>query len=94
MKCQDLFSGKNKKNISKRRLLKTLPRVLSVNKTGSERRETSNTTSKFFGHFHQKKRQYLQLVCITAHQALSERGSVNKKRIYCICPKMQQLPSL
>ena len=31
MKCQILFSGKNKKNISKRRLLKILPRVLSVN---------------------------------------------------------------
>ena len=32
MKCQILFSGKNKKNISKCRLLKILPRVLSVNK--------------------------------------------------------------
>ena len=31
MKCQILFSGKNKKNISKCRLLKILPRVLSVN---------------------------------------------------------------
>ena len=30
MKCQILFSGKNKKNISKCRLLKFLPRVLSV----------------------------------------------------------------
>ena len=30
MKCQNLFSGKNKKNISKCRLLKILPRVLSV----------------------------------------------------------------
>ena len=30
MKCQILFPGKNKKNISKCRLLKTLPRVLSV----------------------------------------------------------------
>ena len=30
MKCQTLFSGKNKKNISKCRLLKILPRVLSV----------------------------------------------------------------
>ena len=33
MKCQILFSGKNKKNISKCRLLKILPRVLSVNNT-------------------------------------------------------------
>ena len=33
MKCHILFSGKNKKNISKYRLLKILPRVLSV-KTG------------------------------------------------------------
>ena len=31
MKCHILFSGKNKKNISKCRLLKILPRVLSVN---------------------------------------------------------------
>ena len=30
MKYQNLFSGKNKKNISKCRLLKILPRVLSV----------------------------------------------------------------
>ena len=30
MKCQILFSGKNKKNISKCRLLKILPRVLSI----------------------------------------------------------------
>ena len=32
MKCQILFSRKSKKNISKCRLLKILPRVLSVNK--------------------------------------------------------------
>ena len=32
MQCQILFSGKNKKNISKCRLLKILPRVLSVNR--------------------------------------------------------------
>ena len=31
MKCQILFSGKNKKNISKCRLLKILPRMLSDN---------------------------------------------------------------
>ena len=30
MKCQILFSGKNKKKITKCSLLKTLPRVLSV----------------------------------------------------------------
>ena len=30
MKCQILFSGKNKKNISKCHLLKILPRVLGV----------------------------------------------------------------
>ena len=30
MKCHILFSGKNKKSISKCRLLKILPRVLSV----------------------------------------------------------------
>ena len=33
MQCQILFSGKNKKNISKCRLLKILPRVLSVKET-------------------------------------------------------------
>ena len=32
MKCHILFSEKNKKNISKCRLLKILPRVLSVNR--------------------------------------------------------------
>ena len=32
MKCHILFSEKNKKNISKCRLLKILPRVLSVKK--------------------------------------------------------------
>ena len=54
MKCQILFSGKNKKNISKCRLLKILPRVLSV-KDGhsatnilqvSERGNTSIKSSK------------------------------------------------
>ena len=33
MKCQNLFSGKNKKNILKCLLLKLLPRVLSVHAT-------------------------------------------------------------
>ena len=36
MKCQNLFSGKNKKNISKCRLLKILPRVLSVKQPQKE----------------------------------------------------------
>ena len=31
MKCQSLFSGKNKKNISKCHLLKVLPSMLSLN---------------------------------------------------------------
>ena len=30
MKCQILFSGKNKKNISESRLLKIVPKALSV----------------------------------------------------------------
>ena len=34
MECQILFSGKNKKNISKCLLLKILPRVLSVKLSG------------------------------------------------------------
>ena len=42
MKCQNLFPGRNKKNISKYRLLKILPRVLSINvekwKTPNHRR--------------------------------------------------------
>ena len=36
MKCQILFIGKNKKNISKCRLLKILPRVLSVKQQHKE----------------------------------------------------------
>ena len=39
MKCQILFSGKNKKNISKCRLLKILPRVLSVKRNQNTFRE-------------------------------------------------------
>ena len=35
MKCFILFSGKNKKNISKYGLLKILPNVLSVKSKGS-----------------------------------------------------------
>ena len=40
MKCHILFSGKNKKNISKCRLLKILPRVLSVKDVLSSQNET------------------------------------------------------
>ena len=36
MKFQILFSGKNKKNISKCRLLKFLPRVLRVKERSAE----------------------------------------------------------
>ena len=39
MKCHILFSGKNKKNVSKCRLLKILPRVLSVKGNGHTFRE-------------------------------------------------------
>ena len=53
MKCQILCSGKNKKNISKCRLLKSLPRMPSVKlKMGSSEVEESagcqwfNTTEK------------------------------------------------
>ena len=42
MKCQILFSGKNKKNISKCHLLKILPRVLRVNDGFSEMLTSSN----------------------------------------------------
>ena len=60
MKCQILFSGKNKKNISKCRLLKILPRVLSVKQAykeqmGSRSRVNSRfpkgSNSKFQGLF-------------------------------------------
>ena len=51
MQCQILFSGKNKKNISKCRLLKILPRVLSVKqgvkyctKTLSEQSDFTSST--------------------------------------------------
>ena len=46
MKCQILFSGKNKKNISKCRLLKILPRVLSVKETCSKIRRVNVGTVK------------------------------------------------
>ena len=48
MKCQILFSGKNKKNISKCRLLKILPRVLSVNINLANK--TSSLYDQNFGH--------------------------------------------
>ena len=48
MKCHILFSEKNKKNISKCRLLKILPRVLSVNKMANLTfKELSTTTTDF-----------------------------------------------
>ena len=47
MKCQILFSGKNKINISKCRLLKILPRVLSVERNEYTFRE-GNTDNKIF----------------------------------------------
>ena len=37
MKCQILFSGKNKKNISNCRLLKFLPRVLRVKEASTSK---------------------------------------------------------
>ena len=40
MKCQILFSGKNKKNILKCRLLQILPRVLSVKDDQSYREDS------------------------------------------------------
>ena len=42
MKCQFLSPGKNKKNISKCRLLKTLLRVLSINRIYSQCAETQS----------------------------------------------------
>ena len=41
MKCHILFSGKNKKNISKCRLLKILPRVLRVKASVDAARRTA-----------------------------------------------------
>ena len=47
MKCQILFSGKNKKNISKCRLLKILHRVLSVSSVDwAIERQTNQETNK------------------------------------------------
>ena len=46
MQCQILFSGKNKKNISKCRLLKILPRALSVNKSSVYPNEQTHKTDK------------------------------------------------
>ena len=48
MKCQILFSGKNKKNISKYRLLKILPRVLSVKSTSPTGHSRVVPLLKFF----------------------------------------------
>ena len=44
MKCQSLYSVKNKKNISKRRLLKVLPRVQSVNSNAA----SVSSSQKYF----------------------------------------------
>ena len=46
MKCQILFSGKNKNNISKCRLLKILPRVLSVKSKNREYKGNLNIKKK------------------------------------------------
>ena len=47
MKCHILFSEKNKKNISKCRLLKILPRVLSVKYSDNYVDLDQNAMSKF-----------------------------------------------
>ena len=53
MKCQILFSGKNKKNISKCCLLKILPRVLSVNVERDLKHQTIFIVKTF--HMHSSK---------------------------------------
>ena len=65
MKCHILFSEKNKKNISKCRLLKILPRVLSVKlyslrKRSSWRRFEPNRLSF-------KKDIVVYILCICEH---------------------------
>ena len=47
MKCHILFSEKNKKNISKCRLLKILPRVLSVNHSTGQEADGGNLEMSF-----------------------------------------------
>ena len=47
MKCQIMFSGKNKKNISKCRLLKILPRVLSVKRQSQHIPAIEGSFNKF-----------------------------------------------
>ena len=54
MKCQILFPGKNKKNISKCHLLKILPRVLSVKKN---RKEGNDQDSIQLSHTSHQRRQ-------------------------------------
>ena len=48
MKCHTLFSEKNKKNISKCRLLKILPRVLSVKLSYHILQAKSPDTNEFY----------------------------------------------
>ena len=62
MKCQILFYGKNKKNISIFRLLKVLPRVLSINVLPAETafcEPWSNTNDCSKGRNREKKRLFL-----------------------------------
>ena len=51
MKYQKLFSGENKKNISNCRLLKILPRVLSIKKGNSYALCRLKTIGRFVGIF-------------------------------------------
>ena len=67
MKCQILFSGKNKKNISKCLLLKILPRVLSVKMIGY--------TWRFTRHFFRRETTFVISYLLSAHQSPSEKGS-------------------
>ena len=60
MKCQILFSGKNKKNISKCRLLKILPRVLSVNNENPDRQNDSNIHDLTCAYYSNKESSFKQ----------------------------------
>ena len=91
MKCQILFSGKNKKNISKCRLLKILPRVLSVKriqhvKTLQIQIHVNTMYTLFLLLIKKKKKKYLQYNVLIKHTCMfSCRGKEDgtSKQIFC-----------
>ena len=74
MKCQNLFSGKNK-NISKFRLMKFLPRTLSV--------KQQMAASKIIGAMLKKEKHFWrqESTFLVLREKLPRRGTKKKKNI-------------